>query len=325
MDRRLLVFDCHEAWVYQFGALPYSLDIVVGLRGRQTNGWDQAMRPVPANGRLVRMEEIVRDAPSYYCIVASNLSDLLDAKSLSGPRILVLHEALDGIVREQGLAVPIEKFREAVTKLVNLTRTHVVAGSKLKGRSWGFTGDVVPVSAEPSSYLPWQGDLDRGLRVSNHISRRPHYLNWEFHKQAFDGVPVSIVGYNDDMEGVKPSANWDELKGMFSRHRFYIHTASPDLEDGYNMATLEAMAAGLPVLGNVHATSPVEHGVSGFLSDNPLELRGYAQRLLADRNLAASMGEAARKTVATRFSVAQFRENFSRSIETARQKWIDVW
>lgn len=89
------------------------------------------------------------------------------------------------------------------------------------------------------------------------------------------------------------------------------------------MATLEAMAAGLPVLGNVHATSPVEHGVSGFLSDDPLELRGYAQRLLADRSLAATMGEAARKTVATRFSVAQFRENFSRSIETARQKWFN--
>ena len=30
-DRRLLVFNCHEAWVYQLGWLGYKLDIVIGL------------------------------------------------------------------------------------------------------------------------------------------------------------------------------------------------------------------------------------------------------------------------------------------------------
>ncbi len=87
------------------------------------------------------------------------------------------------------------------------------------------------------------------------------------------------------------------------------------------MATLEAMAAGLPVLGNRHPTSPVEHGVNGFLSDDPAELRGYAERLLADHELAGWMGQAARKTVIKRFSSVRFREDFSRSIEFARRKW----
>jgi glycosyltransferase involved in cell wall biosynthesis len=57
-----------------------------------------------------------------------------------------------------------------------------------------------------------------------------------------------------------------------------------------NMATLEAMAAGLPVLGNCHPTSPSRHAVGGFLSNDPEELRAFARRLLRDPDLATQMG-----------------------------------
>ena len=87
------------------------------------------------------------------------------------------------------------------------------------------------------------------------------------------------------------------------------------------MAMAEAMAAGLPVLGNRHPTSPIKHGVSGFLSDNPRELQHYARILLEDRELAAMMGRQARKIVIERFSPARFRHGFLRSIEIARRKW----
>ena len=89
------------------------------------------------------------------------------------------------------------------------------------------------------------------------------------------------------------------------------------------MATLEAMAAGLPVLGNRHPTSPVEHGVSGFLSDDPAELRGYAVRLLADRALAARLGAAAREAVGRQFPGARFASGLRRSIEAAQRLWME--
>jgi len=87
------------------------------------------------------------------------------------------------------------------------------------------------------------------------------------------------------------------------------------------MATVEAMAAGLPVLGNRHPTSPIKHGASGFLSDHPDELRHYAQILLEDRGLARLMGQRARKTAREQFSLRRFRQAFLRSIEIARRKW----
>ena len=48
------------------------------------------------------------------------------------------------------------------------------------------------------------------------------------------------------MPGVEAAKNWDNLKETLQSHRFYIHTADPRYEDGFNMATLEAMAAGIP-------------------------------------------------------------------------------
>ena len=39
--KTLLVFNCHEAWVYQLGVLGYDLDIVVGLSGRYKKTWDE--------------------------------------------------------------------------------------------------------------------------------------------------------------------------------------------------------------------------------------------------------------------------------------------
>ncbi len=317
-SERILVFDCHEAWVYQLRLLRWPLDIIVGLRGRHIQGWDERMRPVPAGARLLRLEAALWAPEPYGCIVAHNLTDLLDCKTLAGPRLLVIHERLEGAAAEQHFSVCLQQFRSAVARFVELTGTYVAAVSERKGRSWGFHSEVIPFCADPADYLPWRGDLSCGIRIANHITRRPRTLMWNFHEAAFEQLPVKLIGHNPDLEGVCPSSSWNELKELLSRHRFYIHTADEELEDGYNMATLEAMAAGLPVLGNRHPSSPIEHGVSGFLSNDPAELRSYAIRLLDDRALASRMGQAAQRTVEVRFGSQRFKADFARSIERSR-------
>ena len=127
-------------------------------------------------------------------------------------------------------------------------------------------------------------------------------------------LPVRLAGHNPGMPGVAASDNWQHLKTILQSHRFYLHTAAPKLEDGYNMASLEAMAAGLLVLGNRHLSSPVKHGVSGFLSDDPDELHKYARMLLEYRNRAALMGQEARKTLMQHFSMSRFKKAFLQSI-----------
>jgi len=320
-QRRLLVFNCHEAWVYQLGCLGMPMDVVVGLKGRYKQTWDQQMRPLPAEARLAPLPAVLSCREPYYCIIAHNITDLLDVKTLQGPRLIVIHSTLDGRALEEGSTVPPEKMKAALHQYLDLVGGHAVSVSLLKGRSWGFTEDIVPFAADVDDYPPYSGHLAKGLRISNHIADRSRILMWPFHQQAFEGLPVQLVGHNPKTPGIEAAANWDHLKGMLQSHRFYIHTADPRLEDGYNMATLEAMAAGMPVLGNRHPGSPIEHGVSGFLSDEASELRSYALRLLEDRDLAVRMGQKARETLAARFPLSQFRQGFARSIEIARGKW----
>jgi glycosyltransferase involved in cell wall biosynthesis len=319
--RTLLVFNCHEAWVYQLGALGYQLDIIIGLKGRYKPTWDEQMRPVPANSRLVTLTEALRSPTCYYCIITHNITDLLDIKSRPEPRLLVIHSTLEGRALEEKSNITPQKMKEMAHRYLELVGGHAIAVSMLKGKSWGFTEDIVPFGVDVDGYLPYCGETPAGLRICNFVESRKMILSWDFYEKTVEGIPIRLVGYNPGMAGVRASENWDDLKKILQSHRFYIHTASVELEDGYNMASLEAMATGLPVIGNRHPTSPVEHGVSGFLSDDPDELQRYARMLLEDRDLAARMGQRARETVKERFSIGRFREAFLGYIEIARRIW----
>ncbi len=279
------------------------------------------MRPVPPNSRFVTLAEAQQSPKRYYCIITHNMTDLLDVKLRPEPRLIVIHSTLEGRAMEEKSDIAPQKMKEMLRKYLKLVGGHAVAVSMLKGKSWGFTEDIVVFGSNPDDYLPYSGQLACGLRISNSIETRKQYLLWDFYEMAFDAIPVRLVGHNPGMPGVEAAENWDHLKKMLQAHRFYIHTADPKLEDGFNMATLEAMAAGMPVLGNRCPASPIEHGVSGFLSDDPDELQRYARILLDDRDLAVKMGQQTRRMVLERFSTDRFKEGFLRSIETARHKW----
>lgn len=307
--------------MYQLRLLDQPLDIVVGLPGRHTRQWDEAMRPLPPKSRLVSLQEVLATHDTYDCIMTHNLTDLLDVKTLPGPRLFVIHLTLEGMILEQNAQTEPEEFRRAVAQYTERVAAHVVAVSTMKGKSWGFQENIVPLTVDARDYLPWEGGFARGLRISNYILRRPRTLLWDFHERAFAGLPITLVGHNPELPGVRASRSWNDLKETLRHHRFFVHTAQPQLEDGYNTATLEAMAAGLPVLGNRHPTSPVINGVNGLLSDDAAELNACARRLLADRELAAEMGRAAQRTVEEKFSGEAFRAEMRKAIAAAQQKW----
>jgi len=318
----LLVFNCHEAWVYQLGCLGFNLDIVTGLPGRYKSGWDERMRPVPPNSRLITLEDAVASPTQYYCIIAHNTTDLLDVKNRPEPRLLVLHTTIAGRAAEEKSAVSPEKMRDAVHRYLDLVGGHAVATSAVKAKSWQLTDDIVSFGIDVNEYPDYSGQTASGLRICNFIDSRRKILMWDFHERAFNNLPVRLVGHNPTMPDVQPAQNFDHLKKLLQTHRFYIHTAEPAYEEGFNMSTAEAMAAGMPVLGNCHPGSPVKHGVSGFLSDEPERLGKYAKMLLADRRLAVSMGSRAKKTAMREFSIENFRKAFLHSIETARKKHL---
>ncbi|MEO6601613.1 MAG: glycosyltransferase [Polyangiaceae bacterium] len=317
---RLLVFNCHEAWVHQLEGVGYELDIVVGLPGRAVTTWDERMRPVPARARLVSLDEALAGRTSYAATVVHSVTDLLDARTLEGAKVIVLHNTLEGRVADQEAADDAPHLAETLKQFLRLTSVRAVAVSPLKARSWGVADEVLPFGVDPDAYLPHTGELARGIRVSNQFNRRRNILLVDLHNQAFSALPMTLVGHNGDIADSGPARDWTHLKELLSKHRFYVHTADPKLEDGYNMASLEAMASGLPVLGNVHPSSPIVHGKSGYLSNDPEQLRRYAELLLNDQELAARLGAEAKRVVGARFHVRTFRAGFRQAIANAQKR-----
>ncbi len=82
------------------------------------------------------------------------------------------------------------------------------------------------------------------------------------------------------------------------------------------LKVLQYQAAGLPVLANPVGVHPemVEPGVSGFLATTPGEWAGAARALAADPSLRRRMGQSARASVESSYSVSAWSRTFVASI-----------
>lgn len=283
--------------------------------------WDTQMRPLPAGARTLSLDHALASDRQYDCVINHNITDLLDTRSIAAPKLLVLHETLEGRMQQQGAEFEAPQMRVLLNSYLATVGGYAIAISRTKAKSWGVTHTVVQNSVDPDAYLPHVGDLASGIRVANHITSKRDFLAWDFHQEALSGIPVRIVGHNPDMPSVQAATDWNHLKRMLASHRFMVHTADPRYEDGYNMAVLEGMAAGLPVLTNSHPTTLVQHGTSGFVAATPADMRQHAQLLLDDEALAQRMGEAAREQVQRSHGPDRFRVELTRAVREAKKKW----
>ena len=320
---RLLVLNCHEPWIYQLRVLDAKLDLVVNLPGRNVTGWDERMRPVPPNARLMSLTEALAAPPAWDCVICHNISDLIATAAIDAPKLLIIHDTLDGRMVQQAATFEKPQMVALLRRYLGQLGAHAVPVTAAKGVSWGVTGEPLHCFADPADYLAPTYGKAAGLRVANDVASKRVFLAWDFHEAAFRDVPLTLVGHNPQL-GVEAARGWDDLKRHFASHRFFVHTADPRYEDGFNMAMVEAMAAGLPVISNAHPTSPIRHGVDGFLAESPDEARDYARVLLADIHVARTMGAAAQVTARSRFASGTFRAGITTAIAAARANYDSV-
>ena len=98
----------------------------------------------------------------------------------------------------------------------------------------------------------------------------------------------------------------------------------PSLSEGLSNSLLESMAAGVPVVATRVGGNPevIEHEVTGLLvpARDSVALAAAIRRLLEDKDLAASFGQAGMQRVARLFSI----ERSVRETEHLYQKLLGV-
>jgi glycosyltransferase involved in cell wall biosynthesis len=145
-------------------------------------------------------------------------------------------------------------------------------------------------------------------------------------RREFPGLRVEIAGsgpQRNELEqrvkvlGLAGSAEFlgwvDDLNFVLPRWDVFV---LPSLEEGFPIAALEAMAAGLPVVASAVGGVPelVEDGKTGWLVP-PRDVEALAFRiriLLTSPEQRKVMGAAAQERVRDHFSLAQSTESFTR-------------
>ncbi len=102
--------------------------------------------------------------------------------------------------------------------------------------------------------------------------------------------------------GIRSRGFVDDISSLYQHTPFTICPLIGGT--GQQIKIVESMAYGVPAiaLANIAASSPIEHGVNGFIAANEDEFANYVMTLFRDRDLCRRMGEAARKKIEAAFS-----------------------
>jgi glycosyltransferase involved in cell wall biosynthesis/SAM-dependent methyltransferase len=313
MPPRILTFNWHESYIHLLARTGYDFDVVERKKAGIL-GWIQAIRPVPANCRLVSASVATKELENgiYDSIIAHNLDDLIFVRDSDTPKVLLFHNKLTTEIALSKNPVDKTAYLGRVADLfVGIRNLRLVFISEAKKLDWGFEGEIIPPGIDPEDYGGYSGEEARVLRVGNGLLERDVMLGYSLQERVVAGLPSTILGLNAHIPEALVPRDWEAYRGFLRRHRVFLNTTMEPYEDGYNLAMLEAMATGMPVVSTANRSSPIEDGVNGFLAAEESELRDRLEALLKDRSLAVSIGRRAKQTVIDRFPIQRFIDRWA--------------
>ncbi len=306
---RILTINSHQPYLHLLAGLPHTFHVVdEGLRGSPCR-WDNCVRPLPPGFQRLSLSAAATAAQreSFDVALAHNLTDMLALKDLCSRLVLLFHCTLTGRVVYEGSRIDPADFAARVLAFLEGVPAEVVFITEVKAHSWqGIPGRIIEPGIPLDAYDGYSGVRPAVLRVSNLQKRRDTLLNHSLQQEVLHGIANTLIGHNPGVTGSLPAGSWEELKAAYREHRCFLITNHPELEDGFNLAVLEAMATGMPVVTTPHATTPIRDGYNGLVGETAGDLRRHVSRLLHDRDLALRLGRRARESVAELFPQGVF-------------------
>jgi Glycosyl transferases group 1 len=170
----------------------------------------------------------------------------------------------------------------------------------------------VPIPPEPT----YTGELARGLVIINNLASRGRRLGADIFERVRRDIPLDLVGLGSEQLGGLGPIRIADLPRLAGRYRFLFN---PIRYTSLALAVLEAMAAGLPVVGlaTTEMATAVENGVSGYVDTSADRLVDRMRLLLDDPVEACRLGQGARRRAEEGFSLARFAADWDRVIRGA--------
>jgi len=292
-ELNILTFATHERYeqgLCKTGHNFYSLDI-----GGKT--WDTEYGEVPSNYHQIKM---IPNTLKIDLILAQHQSHMPAAmeisKNFGAPVILLTH-----ILPQPNSNENLEMFKwpNSNVFISNYSKNEWGVDPFAKviehGIDVGFWGEEVGAAKKPHC-----------ISVVNEFPTRDWCCGFNLWRAISESVPCGVVGKCTSHPNFSSAAeSKGHLRFLYQEASLYLNTS---LVSPVPTSMLEAMACGLPIVSTNNCMIPeiIEHGVNGYLSNDPNELISFCAELLQDEDKAQQMGLKAKETVNKCFNMERF-------------------
>jgi len=307
MDLKIFTWHIHGSYLYYLSQGNYTIYIPVTARKEEGYYGLGSTFPFGSNVIAVPAEEI-RNLTFDVILFQTNKNwltdqyDILSEEQRRLPRVYVEH---DPPTRHPTDARHVMDDPEVIM-------VHVTHFNRLM---WWNSSRIVKVIEHGVTASPYRctGEQARGIVVINHLHERGRKLGEDIYKEASRRIPMDLVGMGTRECGGLGEVLHPALPAFISRYRFFFN---PIRYTSFGLAVCEAMMMGMPVvaLATTEYAAVIQDGISGFISNDVDYLVTCMQRLLHDKVLAHTIGEAGRKTAEQKFNIGRFT-----------QQWEDVF
>ncbi|MBC7660085.1 MAG: glycosyltransferase family 4 protein [Chitinophagaceae bacterium] len=315
---RILTFNHHESYLCAIAGLNAEFDVVT-RKGNLDLSWNTRSRAVPSNFSLIdwpKAKVSIRNH-AYHAIICHTILNLFWL--LPFQRRNLIFVAHIPLFKNSTF----ERSKSLLKRIIILFwqkyfGLKVIAGSEWKKQSWAIRADVARVFAVPfpkDALSPRKSDEIHGVYVGNDIFERGEELGWGILKDLFSVSPIKVIGYNPNIPDSYIPPDFRAFAHEFSKAHFYVYPITPATGDGFNMASLEAMLLGLPVVTVINPTSPIVHNINGLVGRDAAEMNEHIRTLILDPALRERLGKAARETVLRDFNAPTFWAIWSRVLD----------
>lgn len=278
------------------------------INNPQSPPWNPQVRERPDNCILLDpkdLSEQVNDIPLDLIVCQNRSRDYNILSKLS------IHLSCPIISVNNFLPFP-EMNSFLVQSLADQVYNQQVFSSKFVCNSWGLSEEdviILPKCIDTEIFNGWIGKDNKVLINADWYQNKKNITGFEILEKISKQLPINLIGINPGISN--PAKDLNDLIEKYRNCSVFLNTSSW-LSTPTEL--LEALTIGCPVVStkNCDITDYIEHGVTGFLSNDSEEIIKYCKMLINDKNLSKKIGDSARQTVVDKFNKDIFITNWNK-------------
>lgn len=305
-DRRLriLTWHVHGNYLYSLGHLPHEIYVPVSTGGEP--GYGPLGDRIPWGGNMHELAPQELQRYEFDCIIYQSRSNWEDGQRLLTPS----QRRLPCVYLEHNPPEPHAAESRHLFAHERGMLVHVTTYNALMWDNGDTPWRVVEHGVAPPVVQPPAETLARGIVVVNHLHRRGRRLGADLFTQARRTLALDLIGMESErLRGLGEIPNM-EVAAFMARYRYFF---SPVRYGSLSLALIEAMMAGLPVVGVGTTALPgvVSNGVDGYVDTDMRRLMDVMRTLATDEAMARQWGLAAQSMARRRFGIERFVDDWN--------------